>query len=77
MKFVKGEIIGLENNKEYICLDCVSEGNKDYYYLLSNFKPVEVRFAKIENDSDIIEIIHEPNQVKELLEMFRSRIDLD
>ena len=41
----KGEIVTLEEGKEYICFHTVSHGDKDYVLLMSNGKPLEVRYA--------------------------------
>ena len=51
MKLEIGELITLENNKEYICIKKTTFEGKDYVYLVSNFKPLEIRFAEesIEN----------------------------
>lgn len=41
-----GEVVTLENNKEYICFSVLRHEEKDYVLLMSNFKPLEVRFAQ-------------------------------
>lgn len=41
-----GETAVLENGKEYVCFACLNENEKEYVYLVSNFKPLEVRFAE-------------------------------
>ena len=44
--FVKGEIVTLEDQREFICYKKIQDGNKTYLFMLSNFKPVEVFFAE-------------------------------
>ena len=73
----RGEIIGLNNGKEYICLDSFEKNQKQYLYLLSNFKPVEVRFAIMTEGSDEIEVVYDETQIKDLLETFKARVDLE
>lgn len=75
MKINEGEIIQLDNNKEYICFSTISDQNDYYVYLISNFKPLEVKFAKeISNgDSVSLEIINDQNQKKKLLKLFTDK----
>ena len=44
--FVKGEIVALEDQREFICYKKIQDGDKTYLFMLSNFKPVEVFFAE-------------------------------
>jgi len=46
MKIQKGEFVTLSNNKEYLCCATASENDVDYVYLMSNLKPLEIRFAR-------------------------------
>lgn len=46
MKIENGEIIELDNEKEYICVARLEDNGVNYLYLLSNFKPIEIMFAK-------------------------------
>lgn len=74
MKIEVGEAITLDNNKEYICVDTIIYNGNDYLYLISNFKPVEVMFAKEEIINGEIEIteIEEQNLKLKLLELFQN-----
>lgn len=47
MKIERGEIITLDNNKEHICFCTIREEGQDYVYLMSNFKPLEIRFTTL------------------------------
>ena len=40
MKIENGEIIELDNEKEYICVARLEDNGVNYLYLLSNFKPI-------------------------------------
>ena len=41
-----GETAILEDGSEYVCFARLEENGIDYVYLVSNFKPLKVRFAK-------------------------------
>lgn len=75
MKINEGEIIQLDNNKEYICFSTIFDQNDYYVYLISNFKPLEVKFAKEISDGDSVslEIINDQNQKKKLLKLFTDK----
>lgn len=47
MEIEKGEIITLDNNKEYLCFGrAVADNQKKYLYLMSTSEPIEIRFAE-------------------------------
>jgi len=75
MKIESGEIITLSNNKEYICCSTVTDGGVDYVYLMSNFKPLEIRFAKQKIvDGEIeITIINEQEEKQKVLKLFQEK----
>lgn len=73
MEFLEpGEIATLEENKEFICLDAKNFNGNNYVYLISNYKPLEVRFCRQYIDNGVLkmDIITDPNLKKELLELF-------
>ena len=41
-----GETAILEDNKEFVCFGRIIEQTIDYVYLISNYKPLEIKFAK-------------------------------
>jgi len=45
-KIKYGETAVLEDNREYTCFGTIEDNGIDYAYLISNFKPLEVRFVK-------------------------------
>ena len=73
-KLKAGEVCELDNGKEYIVFSLIEYNGYDYVYLMSNFKPLEVRFAKqIVGDNDFsIEIINNHDQKVEVLQMFQE-----
>ena len=72
MKIETGEIITLDNNKEYICFSTLNHEGKDYVYLMSNFKPIEIMFA-IEKYDSKIEIIGDPELKEKVLNLFKQK----
>lgn len=70
-----GEVAVLEDGKEYICFASLNENGVDYVYLVSNFKPLEVRFAKqiLINGSLQLEIVEDQNLKMHLYEMFKDK----
>lgn len=77
MKIETGEIITLDNNKEYICVARKDYNGSSYLYLISNFKPLEVKFAKeIIMGSEIdLEIVNEQSLKMELLPLFQQDLE--
>lgn len=69
-----GETAVLENGKEFICFKTLTEDGIDYVYLVSNYKPLEVRFAKqvIINGELLLEIVEDQELKEHLLEAFQS-----
>lgn len=69
-----GETAVLENGKEFICFKTLTEDGIDYVYLVSNYKPLEVRFAKqtIVNGELLLELIVDQELKQHLLESFQS-----
>lgn len=73
----EGEILTLDNNKEYICLAIKNYNEANYLLLLSNFKPVEIRFAKeIINVENIeLEIVNKQEEKLALMELFKDKLN--
>ena len=71
-----GETAVLDNGKEYICFACIEENGIDYAYLVSNFKPLEVRFAKqiLENGVLSLEIVQDQELKEHLYDLFKTKI---
>jgi len=75
MKIEKGELITLDNNKEYLCFSTLSNEGVDYIYLMSNFKPLEIKFAKQQEVNGQIEvtIINQQEEKQKVLKLFQDR----
>jgi len=73
MNLENGEII-LLNEKEYVCISNVKLENNNYFCLMSNFKPLEIKFAK-ELDNGQLEIINNKEQKENLLQLFAKDIN--
>ena len=67
-----GEIISLENGKEYIIFSKIEEKGVNYLYLMSNFKPIEIMFA-IEKYDSKIEIIGDPELKEKVLNLLKQK----
>ena len=71
-----GETAVLEDGTEYVCFARLEENGEDYVYLVSNFKPLKVRFAK-QNlvDGELrLEIVHDQEIKQHLLELFKDKM---
>lgn len=71
-----GETAVLYDGKEYICFSELEENGRDYVYLVSNFKPLEVLFARqvISNGELELTIIEEQQEKEHLLELFKNKL---
>jgi len=69
---VVGEIVVLEDQKEFICYRKIQDGGKNYLFLVSNFKPVEVFFAEevLEGGVLCVRKIYDTDEKKRLLALF-------
>ena len=69
-----GEVIELENCEEYICFSKIEEDGKHYVFLLSNFKPLVVKFAEeiVDGDQIGIRLVEDPELKAHLFEVFKS-----
>ena len=70
-----GEVAVIDNGKEYIVFQTLEKDGKDYVYLVSNFKPLEVKFAVQEIvDGEFLLRVDESQEEKEqLLEEFQTK----
>ena len=74
MSFENGEILNIYD-KEYICVSNIKYENDIYVYLMSNFKPLEIKIAKIiPNNNEIqLEIINNKEQKEILFSLFSEK----
>lgn len=75
-KIKAGELIKLENNKEYICFYELEDNNTNYLYLVTQTKPIEVKFAKynLNDTDDSITIIGNKNEKKYIYDLFKQKM---
>lgn len=66
----ESEIIVI-NEKEYICFKIIEDNGTKYVYLISNFKPAEIMFAK-ELDDERLVIINEPAEKEYLSKLLEK-----
>lgn len=68
MKLTDGEIIELDDNKEYIVLKQEKYNNINYVYLITSSKPIEVMFVKQIDDE--LELVVDEKELKEVMNLF-------
>lgn len=74
MKLTDGEVIQLSNNKEYICVANIANEEKNYVLLMSNFKPLEIKFAEqiINGDNINMRIINNQEEKLKVMDLFKN-----
>lgn len=74
-RITKGELITLDNNKEYVVVDIVEQGDKRYLYLV-NQAMMEVVIVEeiVENDEIIIETLDSIDKVTEIVKIVVERL---
>lgn len=67
-----GEIVKLDNNKEYIVINTISLRNTRYVFLISNFKPLDIVIAieKIKDEDIVLEEVKTPEELDYILSQF-------
>ncbi len=70
-----GEIVVLEDGKEFVCFGEVEEEGQSYVYLFSNYKPLEVRFARqfLDNGELKLEIVQDQQKKLRLYNAFKEK----
>lgn len=74
-KLKYGETAVLEDGREYTCFANLNDNGKDYVFLMSNFKPLEIKFAEqriIDGDLQIQIVANQELKVK-LLNKFKEK----
>ena len=73
MNYQEGDIIEIKN-KEYVIYAIIEKDNNKYYYLMSNFKPVEILFAKntgIDGDDKLL-LINDQQEKIQVFDLFKT-----
>ena len=74
-----GQIVKLNDDKEYIVVNVMNLHNFRYVFLISNFKPVDIVIAteKIEDENIVLEEIKDNDELDYILSQFTSSKDED
>lgn len=67
-----GQIVKLDDNKEYIIVDKLNFHNVNYVYLITNSKPLEIMIAveKVKDGKIILEEVKDNNELDYVLSQF-------
>ena len=67
-----GEIVKLDNDKEYIVVNIMNLHNIRYVFLISNFKPLDIVIAteKIKDEDIVLEEIKDNTELDYVLSRF-------
>lgn len=73
-KIMESEILTLDDNKEFICIARMNEGSTTYLALVSNYRPLEFRFAKeiIEGNDISLEIIYDQEEKEKVFNLYQK-----
>lgn len=71
-----GETAVLDGGKEYICFGTAEVDNNSYVYLVSNSKPIDVKFAKqiLANGELNLELVSSSEEKERLLQVFKDKM---
>mgnify|MGYP003571426524 CR=1 FL=1 len=75
-KLEMGELVYLEENREYVVISTVKKDSQDYAFLLTTEKPYKVKFAliKYEGENLNLEILHDKSLKQELMRLFQEKL---
>ena len=67
-----GEIVKLNEDKEFIVVNIINLHNVRYVFLISNFKPIEIVIAteKIKDENIVLEEVKDNNELDYILSQF-------
>ena len=67
-----GEIVKLNEDKEFIVVNTINLHNVRYVFLISNFKPIEIIIAteKIKDENVVLEEVKDNNELDYILSQF-------
>ena len=77
MEIEKGELITLENNKEYVCFGrATAENGKNYVYLMTTSEPVEICFGEeiVEGEGVRVRILGTKEENQIAVEAFKKNM---
>ena len=67
-----GEIVKLNDDKEFIVVNIINLHNVRYVFLISNFKPIEIVIAteKIKDENIVLEEVKDNSELDYILSQF-------
>lgn len=76
-KVKSGELITLENGEEYNCVSAIVEEGTRYLYLITNKRPIKVKFAKqsVNKNDSLITLIGRKEEKEKVLKLFQGNIN--
>ena len=72
MSYREGEIIELEG-KEYIIYSVIPDETRNYYYLMSNFKPIDMKFVTEGDTEDEMLVITDQEVKLRVFDLFKMK----
>ena len=74
-----GEIVKLDNNKQYLVVNTINLHNRRYVFLISNFKPLYIVIAteKIKDENIVLEEVKNNDELDYILSQFVLTKDKD
>lgn len=75
MNIAKGEILILDNNKEYLILDIINCHKTEYVYLTTISKPIEILIGRKveENGESYIDKVNDQEEIKYVLSVLLEK----
>lgn len=72
-----GEIVTLDDNKEYVVINKINLHNVNYVFLITTSKPLEILIVteKIVNGEIVLDEIKDNDELEYVLSQFSSQID--
>lgn len=74
MNLDEGQIVTLDNNKDYIVVKSVVFNETTYVYLMTNRKPLEVLIVKLQDvgGSQILKVVDSKEELEEIINLFEK-----
>ncbi len=72
MNYREGEIIELDG-KEYIIYSVIPDEERNYYYLMSNFKPIDMKFVTEGEEDDEMIVITDQEEKLRVFDLFKKK----
>lgn len=70
----KGEVLTLDDNKEYCVIEIVEQPDGNYLYLVNTEKEVIIGKYFFEGEDIVIDIVDDTNKVTEITNIVKERL---